>query len=170
VGELLDEIAGARETALFELLRLRLQREAAVASPAAGADWSIPVPAGAYWEPLAIVATLTTSAVVANRGPRVIANDGGIAFASLPSPVSATASAAWRFTWAHDGVLNQSSPAGTGVMQAIPDLIVPGGGSLSVATNNLDVADQWSAIVVTVREWSPTAVRAALKWLEDHYR
>src|SRR6516162_1693189 len=47
------------------------KRPVAITTPAAGANWTVTVPGGRMWRPIAINATLVTSAAVANRIPGI---------------------------------------------------------------------------------------------------
>lgn len=115
----------------------------AVTSPAAGADWSQTVPASHLWQLFSITATLTTSAVVANRQVRLVLTDGTNTFASLTAAAVQAASLANVYTWC----LGQH-PLALGLQQlgALPELTLPEAWTVGVSTLALDAGDQWSAI------------------------
>jgi hypothetical protein len=155
----LEELAeGARSLALFELLRQRLVREVPVPNPAAGADFVATVPAGKTWELLSAFGLLTTSAAVANRDVRPRLTDPSQAVVwELPFLFDQVASSASRYGWI----------AGASVVGLpSPPAVLPENFSFRVSTLGLDVADQWSGVVLMVREWSMHTVIQNLDWLE----
>lgn len=163
-------VGGARGLAFYELLRQRLTKAVPIANPAAGADWTQAVPAGVAWEVLSIEAQLLTSAVVANRNAllRVRDPDGREAVRIAPAVVQA-ASLPVVYTYL-PGFGAIASEAGQQLPLPSPLLYLPSGWQVGSLTTLLDVGDQWSAIVLTVREWSGHAVLAALDWLAAHTR
>lgn len=114
-----------------------------VTSPAAGADWSQAVPAGHLWQLLAVTATLTTSAVVANRSAKLILGDGTNTFLTIPAAVVQAASLGGVYSWAVG-----ANPASLGAVQLgpLPDLVLPPAWTIGVSTALLDVGDAWTAI------------------------
>lgn len=118
-----------------------------VTSPAAGADWSLVVPAGHAYRILSAMAVLTTSATVANRVPRLVYNDGAVDYLFVPPIASLAAGATARYSWfEHAGGQN----VGNGQSISIPTEVLEAGGVLKVNTTALDATDQWSAIFVRV--------------------
>lgn len=119
----------------------------ALGNPAAGADWSTAVVAGK--QVVAVRAQLATSAVAGSRVPALRLRDSANnVLAEMPAPNPQAASLTEQYTWAIDVV---SYTAGTRNVAPLPSgLVVPAGGNLISSTTALDVADQWSAIVVTV--------------------
>jgi len=115
----------------------------AVTSPAAGADWSQSVPASHLWGLFAVTATLTTSAVVANRQVRLVLGDGTNTYASLTAPAVQAAYLAHVYSW-----LLGVTPIALGLQQLapLPELTLPEAWTVGVSTLALDVGDQWSAI------------------------
>src|SRR5437764_694200 len=120
-----------------------LLRAVNVANPAAGADWSAAVPAGARWEVQAFNAQLLTSAGVANRQPVIQITDGaghvlhnspfsGVQAASLTEQYSAGESE----PIANNGNFNITSlPRGCKMLQ---------GWTIGTSTVAIQAADQWS--------------------------
>lgn len=162
--ELGDLTVGALELGLFELLRQRLVRTVPVANPAAGADWIATPPQGCAWELLHVKAILQTSAVVANRGPVVrLRDNAGLDLDAYPAAAVVAASLTVEQGWeaglgaAVTAILNVSS-------MSEPPPLVPLAGSVRSLTANLDVGDQWSGIVLTVREWSLAGLTSAVDW------
>lgn len=168
--ELAEAVEGARSLGLYELLRQRLQKEILVVAPAVGVEWSATVPPGSTWELLTVRHSITTSAVVANRIPglRVTDSDGGFVLRIPPSgQVAASSSQGLSFAsgiggWVNLGEMVSPLPS--------PPILLPSGWIIRSLTSALDVGDQYAASILTVREWSATAMRTALGWLEDHYR
>ena len=120
-----------------------------VADPAAGADWSAQVPAGVLWRPVAVRATLITSADVADRLPVLAVDTGNGTFLSIPATAVQAASLAWLYSWPVHGNAYQVT---TYAVAGIPELVLQAGWSLGVATDNLQAADQWSGITLHVVE------------------
>lgn len=118
-----------------------------VPQPAAGADWSVPVPAGHLWNVLSILATLTTSAVVATRIPRLIFGDGVATFLDVPPFAGEAASLTRRYVWVPAG---QGYTTGNGILSPLPEVPLGTGWTLATTTDAIDVADQWSAIKLAV--------------------
>ena len=114
-----------------------------VASPAAGADWSTTVPAGHLWRLFSVTAQLVTSAAVANRQPVLVLGDGTNPFAYLTAPAVQAAGATVIYTWAN---VDTFVALGARQVAALPDLELPPGWTIGVATALLDAADQWSAV------------------------
>lgn len=163
-------IGGALGRSLYELLRLRLIRELLVPSPAAGAEWSLAMPAGVYWELLDVRALLTTSAVVATRTPRLRVSDpNNIDVQRFGVASAASASSAVSYEWSAGlGMTNNTAATAQG-LPTPPQAMLPGF-TISSLTGNLDAGDQWSSIVLLVREWSIAAVQANLDWLGSTLR
>lgn len=162
--ELGDLTAGALELGIFELLRQRLLKAVQVAAPAAGADWIATPPAGSAWELLHIKATLTTSATAANRGPIArIRDNSGNDLDAYPAPAVLAASLAAEYGW-EAGIGTPTTTLLNVASMSEPPPLVPDGGSVRLVTGNLQAADQWSGIVLTVREWSIVSVAQAIEW------
>lgn len=120
-----------------------------VASPAAGADWSLVVPAGHLYQLHSVFAILTTSAVVANRLPRLAVSDGVASFLELPAAAVQAASAVVRYSWAGEA---SSFVAGGSALGALVPLDLIAGWFLGPLTSLIDVGDQWSGIRVYVTD------------------
>jgi hypothetical protein len=121
------------------------------AAPAAGADWTITVPASARWRLRSVTATLTCTAAAGNRNPGFQVNDGTNYFLFVPPPVTSGPNAIQRYNWA-PGVAN--NPAGGNAITPIPDNFILGPGyKFGVGTGALQGGDQWTAPVYEVEEW-----------------
>lgn len=126
----------------------------AVANPAAGADWSVQVPAGVTWEVQAVYGQLATSAVVANRFPVLVITDAASnpLVNANPGGGGQTATQTHKYTWAIDAASNQNTSANPST--PIPDVVLPAGATIASSTLNLDAADQWSAVSLYVVEYT----------------
>ena len=126
----------------------------AVANPAAGADWSVQVPAGVTWEVQSVYAQLATSAVVANRFPVLVVQDAGgnTLLDANPGGGGQTATQTHKYTWAIGAGSNQNTSANPSA--PIPDMVLPGGSTIGTTTLNLDAGDQWSAVSLFVVEYT----------------
>lgn len=111
-------------------------------APAAGADFTITVPAGKLWDVVVIYATLTTAVAVASREADITFGDGNALFASVGPAAVQAASLADRYLWAV-GLTNEV--AGSSQSQAIPSLRLLPGWTIASVTANIQAADQWSA-------------------------
>lgn len=118
----------------------------AVANPAAGVDFTTN-PATAR-QLLAVFATLTTSATVANRLPALrITDNAGHVVASLPASSVQAASLAETYLWA---VGNPFSSGQNANLVPLPSgLVIPTNWTVSAVTAGIQATDQWSAIVLT---------------------
>lgn len=121
-------------------------------APGAGNDWSIAVPGGFRWDVVSLMATFTTSAVVANRFPVVYLSDGTTTYLQQPSLGPCVASGVYYLNWQANGSAYNPTGFQTWQNMPLPCLTLPTGHVLSVATTNLDVGDAWSAIRLLVRE------------------
>lgn len=163
-----EAVAGALEVNLAELLRLRLTQEIALPNPAAGVDPSTVLPSGATWELLAVSAQLVSSAVVANRRPALRVTDQNGRFPSrIESAQVQAASLTGIFTWLA-GLGSAVVGIQTDLILPSPPLVILPGHTLAFVTANLDVGDQWSNVVLTVREWTFEEIVRQAEWLERH--
>lgn len=129
-----------------------VRRVVQVTNPAAGADWTVTVPAGVMWEVRAGVATLTTSATVDTRVPTMGVTVDDTLVWSVPWPSGQAAGKVVTFpvgTGMANGAVyaNGSSPA-----LLLPDDLLPQGAVIATSTALLQVGDQWSGISLWVEE------------------
>lgn len=116
-------------------------------------DWQLPVAGGTWWRVLLLRAQLVTSAVVANRLPVLAITDGEVPLYELPAPAVQAASLTTRYSWAIAGPDRSAlAPAGPIVTQALPDVILPVGGRLTIATTAIDAGDTWTLIRAYVQQ------------------
>jgi len=123
-----------------------------VANPAAGVDWTFTVPGSARLRLQSLRAVLTTSAAVANRNVQIQITDGVNTVWIASAPASVVAGTAQQLV-----ATGTNSP--TGVVTTIfsvvvpPALLLPGFWTIGTSTQNIQAADQWSAIALAVEEW-----------------
>jgi hypothetical protein len=140
----------------------------AVASPAAGAEFTITAPGEGLWRIISLAFTVTTDATVSNRSVGLFVDDGtSVVWRSVAAAVQ-TATLAWDYC-AFAGAGN-SDNTGSSNYFPLPDggLLLPAGWRLRSSTNNLQAADAYSAIAAFVEEypngpateWQPTLARA----------
>lgn len=127
----------------------RYPRAVQVPQPAAGADWTITVPAGVLWRLVSAFGLLATSSAVANRTAVLSIGDGDTEFCRIPATGVQAASLTESYTW---GVGLDSENTGPSQSQAIPEYVLHAGAIVKSATANVDVGDQWSAVVLYVIE------------------
>jgi len=138
-----------------------------VTQPAAGADWSDGPGGNRIWLVLGGRAQLQTSAVVANRTPDLTIAQGGVEHTRVhPGAVQAA------------GVVNvyslipgANNAAGAGPAAAAwgtqAPLLVPPGHRIGSSTGLIDVADQWSAVVLLLLIGDAAGLAG---WAEDRLR
>lgn len=124
-----------------------------VPQPAVGTDWSVTPHGLGRWRVLAVVGTLTTSAVVANRGVQIVVDDQTTIYFRTPAGAVQINGTAVKYS-AFDGG-NVTGLIGANISIGWPNkgIIVPEGGRIRSITDNLDaVGDQWSALALYVEE------------------
>lgn len=121
-------------------------------TPGAGAEISETVPAGAAWQLITLTASLTASAVVANRNVHLVIDDGANTLYRSVWSISQTASQNVMYS----GSLNAGQPASdTSIVVALrlpPQMLLMPGWRIRTLTNGLDVGDQWTAPQYNVQE------------------
>jgi hypothetical protein len=123
-----------------------------LASPGVGVDWAVTVPGGVRWNVQSLLATLTTSAVVANRLALLRISDGSTIHTRLPANAAVVASSTNYFSWVIGG--QEYAPASMVTYQTLPfpNYWLPSGWVISSSTVAIDVGDQWSGLVLYVLE------------------
>jgi hypothetical protein len=120
--------------------------------PAAGAEISETVPAGARWRLHSLRATLTTDANPANRGVVLVFDDGVNAWGGVGTNFSQVASTAFTYNWGTGG--QTSATTSPGVTVSMPNRVwLPAGARIRTATGAIQVGDNWSAPQYEVEEW-----------------
>ena len=125
-------------------------------NPATGSDWTYTFPdfgsayASGNSQLICVTASLATSAVVANRTPRILLQVGaGRVIFSAPLLPAQTASLTFSYSW-YPGA---PASAATGIVMTapIPPGLIPGAGlTLSTVTANIAAGDAWTNIVIAL--------------------
>jgi hypothetical protein len=123
------------------------------ADPAAGAEWSVTVPAGQVWIPRLVLATLVTSATVANREVRLLIDDGTTVVASIPSGVTHVASSTRDYTWMSTGGYRGAGSVALDVVVGVGTFALGAGWRLRSQIVALDAGDNWAAPRVLAERW-----------------
>jgi len=123
-------------------------------NPAAGADYTITVPAGKYWRIVSHTAQLVTDANVAARNYKFIIDDGTTpVFETGGSGTGQAATSTCQYTVSPLAVMEAVSPASAVFKNfAIPEMVLAPGWRLRVLTGAIQVGDQWSNIRTLVDE------------------
>jgi len=128
-----------------------------VTNPAAGQPIVYTVPAGHAQSVLGITCTLTTSSGnTGNRYPQItletsdpyslfanVVGDSGYLIRSQSAP----------FIFNSNGDLGGDGTAVPSNVQVPSEIVIPPGGTITITATNLDVADQFSAIVVETLDY-----------------
>jgi len=134
----------------FEALKRVTYKSILPTAPAAGSEWTTTVPANKIWEILAIHYHLATSATVASRIPKVSFTDGTSQIAECRTVSSQLASLTYEHT------LSPNTPVltlvGGLVGGPIPKLVLNAGAVISSTTDLIQAADQYSQVVIYVKE------------------
>lgn len=121
-------------------------------NPAAGVEISETVPTGARWRLLVFKAALTTDATVANRGVRLIIDDGAATiFQGEPSELqTATQGLIWQ---AANGVQRATATLAVPTWAFPVTMMLLAGYRIATSVNNLQAGDDWGAPQLLVEEW-----------------
>lgn len=121
--------------------------------PAAGADWSYSAPAWTRQQPLAINATLTTSATMGNRQVQIIISQKGRVVWELSASDVQAESLTTPYNFGPVPIYGGSSALGFTI--PLPaGLVIDHFTTIAVSTSGIDAADQWSDITVDALEWA----------------
>ena len=122
-------------------------------NPAAGANWSYKVDGRYFERVLSVHYTLVTSAVVANRFPVLtLADQNGKIVSGAPGGSGVAASTTLITDLIIGGPAYDFANVGNSY-GFLPDLLIPPGWSWQSVVGNLDVADQFSGIVLLVQRF-----------------
>lgn len=128
-------------------------RSVQVANPAAGVDWTVPVPTGARWYPLSVQARLVTSAAVGNRVPVLSINDG-VNFLWQNAQVPAQpASTNILYTWSQSAPNAAAAIIGAVGLNLVEAARMQQAWNIFTSTNGILAGDQWSQINLWLEEW-----------------
>lgn len=128
-------------------------RQVVGTTPAAGAQISETVPAGARWQILRLYSFLITDATAGNRFPRLDFFQAGLGTFRGMQPTPQGPSVTANYTWAPN--LPIAADVANGVyMQPIPDEgVLLEGDVLSTAVSGMAAGDQWGQPQMYLREW-----------------
>lgn len=121
-------------------------------TPAAGGEISESVPGNGIWRLISFSYILTTAVAAATRASRLILDDGTNAFATLSPAATQIASLVNTYTW---GPALSPLAIGVGVIQQPTpnDCVLFGGFRIRTSTQNVQAADQYTAVQYEVEEW-----------------
>lgn len=134
----------------------------AINNPAAGTDWATGVPANTTWQVIAIDETLQTSVAAAGRVPRIVFGTSIVGVAPNTQAASLSETYVFGTGLASDAV--GSTPAQN--TAPLPIVTLGPGTTIGSSTLNLQAADQYSNISITVIE---TTVTLGLSAAMDFY-
>lgn len=126
------------------------------AAPLAGHDFTFIPSTSDKVKLLAVTATLTTSAAVANRLPSIdLKTQNGDKLFAADVVTFQTAGLAVQYSWAIGANINVRSAEVTAeqVSGALPDMILMANDSVFATTAAIDVADQWSSVFYRALVW-----------------
>lgn len=133
-----------------------------VANPGAGNQWTATVPAGKRWKVISAVATLTTSAVVANRIPGIVLTVGGVpVFANQWGGAGVTASLVRTILSQQGTTLGSSAgPFNSTVIPITLDYTgwLNAGDTIASTTVAMDAGDTYTNISLVVLEISVASI------------
>jgi len=121
-------------------------------TPAVGAEINEVVPAGTRWRLLSLRASLQTSAVVANRQPQLLLDDGVNIFYQTPQGPAQAASLTWAYGFSPLGQANVQTNTQVEIQYDNAQILTTG---MRIRTLTANIgADQWSAPQYIVLEWA----------------
>jgi hypothetical protein len=118
-----------------------------VGAPLAGQNWTTTITAGLRFSIVCIKSTLVTSAVVANRIPRLQLTSNGTLVYEAEAPAAHVASTTVVYEWA-TGVVASTSAGGRVTMPLPIGFIGHNPDTIAVATTAIDAGDQWSSTTI----------------------
>lgn len=125
-----------------------------IATPAAGAGFSVVPDAGRAWEVLAVTAVLASSATSGTRLPTLSLTDGSATFWRIAEGAQIIESETRQVSWIADYTFSLNASVDSVVSTPMPHAILLPGWSLTVTDANIDTTDQYSACRALVIETS----------------
>lgn len=114
-----------------------------IPAPGAGNQLVFNFPGDRVWRIRSILASYTTSAVVANRQPALTLKRGTDVVLAVPQGITVPASSAVFVSWSLYGPqAGAVTPFGV-VATPLPEIIIPGGWTFSTLVSAGDVGDAW---------------------------
>lgn len=120
--------------------------------PGAGAEFVYTVAASRRQRIQALIFTLVTAVAVAVRGVRVVVDDSVNVIAQVPANITQAASLTQLYNVGAYPT-NPAAIAGEEFVPLPPGLVLQSGFRIRSLTNNIQPADQYSALFVLVEEW-----------------
>ena len=111
-------------------------------APATGAEWTMTVPSGQFWQILAVTAEIVASAVATNRVANLFVKTSTTTIYVATTPAAITASQTAFVSWF---IGSSAFSNGTRQTAPMPDIILPPGTIVQSSTDNLDTGDAWQA-------------------------
>lgn len=156
--------------ALKRLFDARMLQSVIGGDPAAGAEISVTVPGGEFWEVLSVVYTFVTSAVVSNRRSVLVFDNGTLTNLRSNTATDQTASLTVIYTFAGVGARANDLAQGDAMgMLPTPVYCAPGS-RIRTATLNLDAGDNYGAPTIYARRYSPTDLASVASDIENELR
>lgn len=121
-------------------------------NPSAGADWTFTCASRARQRLVSLCATLTTSAVAANRDVVLVIDNGAIPIAQIPAGFALAASGSNVYTFG-DSLVQSPAFNGVSIAPTPSQLFLSSNWRVRTVTGNIQAADQWSAITVGTVDW-----------------
>lgn len=124
-----------------------------VTAPAAGAEWEQIITTGETWEIYSVSGTLTMGAAAANRNISIQMDDGGTGRIVRSRNSTAITANQTGFVSGFAGVAMTSQASGTSIYQyfPLPRIVMPSESRIRSITENIQAADQWSAIRIAAK-------------------
>ncbi len=110
--------------------------------PAAGAEWTITIPAGVRFRVRNIIATLVTDATVANRDLTIVFTCGGVVVQAATGPANQAASTTRRYSAFPGSVRGPAASAPESILP-IGELTMRSGDTIASVTTGLVAGDNW---------------------------
>jgi len=132
--------------------QVKESRIVTTAKPAAGVDVKATVPGATKWKVWSLRASLTTSAIAANRVPHLQITDGPNGHVVTDFPAGNNQLAASTINYAAGAGVVAANFDNTLVFVLPVDVVLLQGWTLGFATTALDAGDQWTALALLVTE------------------
>jgi len=120
--------------------------------PAAGAEVSITVPAGAVWRVLGLRFVLTTDATAVNRQTDLVIDDGANTLLRIEPPAAQGASGTRGYNYG-PGLPARAVLTAEFIAPLPVDTLLAGGWRLRTVTGQLQAADNYNSVQLWVEEW-----------------
>lgn len=154
---------------LDRMLDARLTQVLASTDPAVGSEASITVPGGEYWKVDTATVQLVASATVASRGVTIVVDDGTTILFRSQEPVSHLASETRRYSWQPGMGFTSGGGITFSGNAASPLLVMQPGWRIRTLTGNLQVGDDYTALSLVVRRFSPADLITVYEDIEREY-